>query len=227
MDSLARRFLLRKGKEEDMRTDPDLHPVTQLALKVSNGEISVREFLAFDAVQSLIYSVGAAISRSFPNSEHYGEPQAVGNEIIIRLLGSFTFRGESEFKSYVWRMAENFCKDDCRHASVRERIDPEYGAEKICGDIPLELGYSLKIEIDRYYSRWPDDVGIIEDWIRKMAKREPLSLEEIGRRHGFCVKTVRKRIHRFQRELRSRLEPLRINEQNEMCDNIATRAAAS
>lgn len=128
------------------------------------------------------------------------EAQDLMQEALIQLWRSFeTFRGESDIRTWIWRVTSNACISFCRKE------------EKHRGTLQLEVADLLTIDDednrqirmlhDRIYRLRPFDRTVVLLWM------EDMSYEEIGQILGISAKNVSVRLFRIKEQLRQMSNP--------------------
>lgn len=122
----------------------------------------------------------------------------------FRRAGSF--RGDSAFGSWLYRIGINTCNDLLRKRSRREVLDPEVGgtaaSQQVAGGAGIEADAGLRLDLVRALARLPSS-------FREAVVMHDLGgipYNEIATLTGVGLGTVKSRISRGRRELAAILE---------------------
>lgn len=123
------------------------------------------------------------------------EAQDLMQEALIQLWRSFeTFRGESDIRTWIWRVTSNACISFCRKEEKhRETLHLEVVDLLTIDD---EDNQQIKMLHDRIYRLRPFDRTVVLLWM------EDMSYEEIGQILGISAKNVSVRLFRIKEQLR-------------------------
>ena len=134
------------------------------------------------------------------NAVDQDEAQDLMQEALVQLWRSFgTFRGESNEKTWIWRICTNTCISYMRkEAKHRDTIHLEVSNLLTMDD---EDAQQIKMLHERIHNLRPFDRAIILLWM------EDLSYEEIGEIVGITAKNVSVRLFRIKEQLRQMSNP--------------------
>lgn len=128
------------------------------------------------------------------------EVQDLMQEALIQLWRSFeTFRGESDIRTWIWRVTSNACISFCRKEEKhRETLQLEVADLLTVDD---EDNRQIRMLHDRIYRLRPFDRTVVLLWM------EDMSYEEIGQILGISAKNVSVRLFRIKEQLRQMSNP--------------------
>lgn len=128
------------------------------------------------------------------------EAQDLMQEALIQLWRSFeTFRGESDIRTWIWRVTSNACISFCRKEEKhRETLHLEVVDLLTIDD---EDNRQIRMLHDRIYRLRPFDRTVVLLWM------EDMSYEEIGQILGISAKNVSVRLFRIKEQLRQMSNP--------------------
>lgn len=128
------------------------------------------------------------------------EAQDLMQEALIQLWRSFeTFRGESDIRTWIWRVTSNACISFCRKEEKhRETLQLEVADLLTVDD---EDNRQIRMLHDRIYRLRPFDRTVVLLWM------EDMSYEEIGQILGISAKNVSVRLFRIKEQLRQMSNP--------------------
>ena len=128
------------------------------------------------------------------------EAQDLMQEALIQLWRSFeTFRGESDIRTWIWRVTSNACISFCRKEEKhRETLQLEVADLLTVDD---EDNRQIRMLHDRIYCLRPFDRTVVLLWM------EDMSYEEIGQILGISAKNVSVRLFRIKEQLRQMSNP--------------------
>ena len=134
------------------------------------------------------------------HAQDQDEAQDMMQEVLTQLWRSFgTFRGESDIRTWLWRVSSNTCITYCRReAKHRETLHLEVSDLLAIDD---EEGRQIQMLHDRIHRLRPFDRTIVLLWM------EDLSYEEIGQIVGITAKNVSVRLFRIKEQLRQMSDP--------------------
>ncbi|HKQ98209.1 MAG TPA: sigma-70 family RNA polymerase sigma factor [Candidatus Polarisedimenticolia bacterium] len=139
----------------------------------------------------------------------FEDPEAVGQEIVMRLLGivrSGRYQKRSTFKTFVFAVAKYTCVDLFRRERQRTRVETVAGAPLAgvdAGPPPDHPHRALQeredLELLKYILQGlPEECRRLWGWVYG----EGLSAAEVGSRLGTNAGTVRVRVHRCLQKAR-------------------------
>jgi RNA polymerase sigma factor (sigma-70 family) len=139
----------------------------------------------------------------------FEDPEAIGQEILMRLLGivrSGRYERRSSFKTFVFAVAKYTCVDLYRRQRLRTRVETPSGAAIAEAPAPGGTGHPLRalehhedLELLKYIMQGlPEECLRLWSWVYG----EGLSAAEVGRRLGASAGTVRVRVHRCLQKAR-------------------------
>jgi RNA polymerase sigma-70 factor (ECF subfamily) len=145
------------------------------------------------------------------------EAEDVAQEVFIAVFKTIdTFREESKFSTWLYRVAVNHCKNRIkylarRHDRDREEIDESQHGPGVNGSIggPLPSSPQKALESAQMEKLMQDAIANLEDDQRivvVLRDVEDLSIEEICEITGLPDGTVKSRLHRARLVLRKRLQ---------------------
>jgi len=181
----------------------------ELVKRVQRGDKTAFDLL----VRKYQHRIGAVIGRFIHD---YSESQDVAQESFIRAYRAIgNFRGDSQFYTWLYRIAVNTAKNHLVAAKRRpptSDVDAE-DAEHFSGAARMQDGDTpehelLREEIARTVS---DAVGQLPEELRQaitLREMDGLSYEEIAEAMDCPVGTVRSRIFRAREAIDARLRPL-------------------
>ena len=181
---------------------------SELVQRAKNGDKTAFDML----VRKYQHRIAAVVSRFVRD---YAECQDVVQDSFIRAYKSLSgFRGDSQFYTWMYRIAVNTAKNHLSSKKRRPSFDVELDdAENIDGGIYIQNNDTpehelLRDEIAQVVSKaleqLPDDIRQAIT-LREM---EGLSYEEIAEVMNTPVGTVRSRIFRAREAIDARLRPL-------------------
>lgn len=129
------------------------------------------------------------------NAADKDEAQDLMQEVLIQLWRSFgTFRGESNVRTWIWRISMNTCISYCRKEEKhRQSLHIQVGDILNAED---ENNSQIQILHERIHKLQPFDRTLVLLWL------EELSYEEIGEIIGISAKNVSVRLVRIKEQLR-------------------------
>lgn len=143
-----------------------------------------------------------------------GAAEDVAQETFVRAWrGLGRFRGESAFKTWLYRIATNVARTHLdrrgRHARIGDRslddeTEPLQGADVPSPAPDAETSLVRREEIDRALAELPDELRVA----LVLRDVEGLDYKEIAGVTGAPIGTVESRIFRARRRLRTLLRPL-------------------
>jgi RNA polymerase sigma-70 factor (ECF subfamily) len=144
------------------------------------------------------------------------EAEDVAQEVFIAVFKTIdTFREESKFSTWLYRVAVNHCKNRIkylarRHDRDREEIDESQHGPGVNGSIggPLPSSPQKALESAQMEKLMQDAIANLEDDQRivvVLRDVEDLSIEEICEITGLPDGTVKSRLHRARLVLRKKL----------------------
>ncbi len=180
-----------------------------LVKRVQRGDKTAFDLL----VLKYQHRIGAVIGRFVPD---YAESQDVAQESFIRAYRAIgNFRGDSQFYTWLYRIAVNTAKN---HLVAMKRRPPSSDieaddAEHYAGALQMQDGATpehelLREEIAKAVS---DTVAELPEELRQaitLREMEGLSYEEIAETMDCPIGTVRSRIFRAREAIDARLRPL-------------------
>jgi RNA polymerase sigma-70 factor (ECF subfamily) len=179
-----------------------------LVQRAKNGDKSAFDML----VRKYQHRIAAVVSRFVRD---YAECQDVVQDSFIRAYKSLSgFRGDSQFYTWMYRIAVNTAKNHLASKKRRPSFDVELDdAENIDGGIYIQNNDTpehelLRDEIAQVVSK---ALQLLPDDIRQaitLREMEGLSYEEIADVMNTPVGTVRSRIFRAREAIDARLRPL-------------------
>jgi RNA polymerase sigma-70 factor (ECF subfamily) len=181
----------------------------ELVKRVQRGDKTAFDLL----VRKYQHRIGAVIGRFVHD---YSESQDVAQESFIRAYRAIgNFRGDSQFYTWLYRIAVNTAKNHLVAAKRRpptSDVDAE-DAEHFSGTTRMQDGDTpehelLREEIARTVS---DAVSHLPEELRQaitLREMDGLSYEEIAEAMACPVGTVRSRIFRAREAIDARLRPL-------------------
>ena len=181
----------------------------ELVKRVQRGDKTAFDLL----VRKYQHRIGAVIGRFIHD---YSESQDVAQESFIRAYRAIgNFRGDSQFYTWLYRIAVNTAKNHLVAAKRRpptSDVDAE-DAEHFSGALRMQDGDTpehelLREEIARTVS---DAVSQLPEELRQaitLREMDGLSYEEIAETMDCPVGTVRSRIFRAREAIDARLRPL-------------------
>ena len=181
----------------------------ELVKRVQRGDKTAFDLL----VRKYQHRIGAVIGRFVHD---YAESQDVAQESFIRAYRAIgNFRGDSQFYTWLYRIAVNTAKNHLVAAKRRpptSDVDAE-DAEHFAGAIRMQDGDTpehelLREEIARTVT---DAVSHLPEELRQaitLREMDGLSYEEIAETMDCPVGTVRSRIFRAREAIDARLRPL-------------------
>ncbi len=145
------------------------------------------------------------------------EAEDVAQEVFIAVFKTIdTFREESKFSTWLYRVAVNHCKNRIkylarRHDRDREEIDESQHGPGVNGSIggPLPSSPHTALESAQMEKLMQDAIANLDDDQRivvVLRDVEDLSIEEICEITGLPDGTVKSRLHRARLVLRKRLQ---------------------
>lgn len=145
------------------------------------------------------------------------EAEDVAQEVFIAVFKTIeSFREESKFSTWLYRIAVNHCKNRIkylarRHDRDREEIDESQHGAGVNGTIggPLPSSPQKALESAQMEKLMQDAIANLEDDQRivvVLRDVEDLSIEEICEITGLPDGTVKSRLHRARLVLRKRLQ---------------------
>ena len=181
----------------------------ELVKRVQRGDSTAFDLL----VRKYQHRIGAVIGRFVPD---YAEAQDIAQETFIRAYRAMAnFRGDSQFYTWLYRIAVNTAKN---HLVASKRRPPTSDveadeAEHLSGaqrlhDFDTPEHEMLRQEIAREVS---DTVAALPEELRQaitLREIEGLSYEEIAETMDCPIGTVRSRIFRAREAIDARLRPL-------------------
>lgn len=134
------------------------------------------------------------------NAANQDEAQDIMQEALVQLWRSFgTFRGESNEKTWIWRICTNTCISYTRkEEKYRNTIQLEVSNLLTMDDEDVK---QIQMLHNRIHSLRPFDRAIVLLWM------EDLSYEEIGEIVGITAKNVSVRLFRIKEQLRQMSNP--------------------
>lgn len=140
----------------------------------------------------------------------FEDPEAIGQEILMRLLGivrSGRYEKRSSFKTFVFAVAKYTCVDLYRRQRLRARVETAPGAPALEAPAPEAADHPHRtlerredLELLKYVLQGlPEECRRLWGWVYG----EGLSAAEVGRRLGASAGTVRVRVHRCLQKARS------------------------
>lgn len=134
------------------------------------------------------------------NAADQDEAQDLMQEALIQLWRSFgTFHGESDVRTWLWRICMNSCISYCRKEEKhRETLRLDVANLLTIDD---EDAQQIKMLHDRIHRLRPFDRTVVLLWM------EDLSYEEIGQILGITAKNVSVRLFRIKEQLRQMSNP--------------------
>jgi len=181
----------------------------ELVKRVQRGDKSAFDLL----VRKYQHRIGAVIGRFVPD---YAESQDIAQETFIRAYRAIgNFRGDSQFYTWLYRIAVNTAKNHLVASKRRpptsdvEADEAEHfsGAQRL-HDFDTPEHEMLRQEIAREVS---DTVAALPEELRQaitLREIEGLSYEEIAETMDCPIGTVRSRIFRAREAIDARLRPL-------------------
>lgn len=150
---------------------------------------------------------------------NHAEAEEVAQEVFIQVFKSIgSFRGESKFSTWIYRVAINHCKNRVKYLKVRHSKEQDE-LESVAERMPLGSGRNANVgQIER-----PDEAlagrqveRIVQEAIAQIEPSfreclilrdvEELSYEEIEAITGLAAGTVKSRIFRARAQLRELVE---------------------
>jgi RNA polymerase sigma factor (sigma-70 family) len=156
---------------------------------------------AFDALYR--ENVGRVFALCWRMSGSRVDGEELTQDVFVRAWRRFgTFRGESEFSSWLYRLAINVVLQARRsqsrwHARFRQADDEELGRR--AGRWPLP---DARIDLERLIAELPEGARIV----LVLHDIEGFKHEEIARMLGLATGTVKAQLHRARKLLRKGLE---------------------
>ena len=139
--------------------------------------------------KSTIYTV------CFMFSSDNDEVNDLFQEVLINLWKGWpSFRGESNLKSWIWRVSFNTCISADRKR--RRRCEEPLTDINLFGEARSEDDRQIKLLYSRIHQLKPFDRAIVLLWL------ENLSYDEIAAIVGISVKNVSVRLYRIKEELK-------------------------
>ena len=139
--------------------------------------------------KSTIYTV------CFMFSSDNDEVNDLFQEVLINLWKGWpSFRGESNLKSWIWRVSFNTCISADRKR--RRRCEEPLTDINLFGEARSEDDRQIKLLYSRIHRLKPFDRAIVLLWL------ENLSYDEIAAIVGISVKNVSVRLYRIKEELK-------------------------
>jgi RNA polymerase sigma-70 factor, ECF subfamily len=187
--------------------DPDTRLIERLTL---------RDERAFnELVRAYEGRIVRLVARMIGNQE---EAKDLAQDVFVQVFKAIgTFRGDSKFSTWIYRIAVNLCKNrlkylKVRHTSEQEELDSV--VEKSLGDARPAGGQGLGRPDEQMAGKQVErivQVAIqeLEPSFREclvLRDVEELSYEEIEEITGLAAGTVKSRIHRARAQLREKVE---------------------
>jgi len=120
---------------------------------------------------------------------------------VFRTVGSY--RGDSAFSTWLYRMTANHCLDIIRRRKVLSFIGLDKAPEPPSNhDTAREAGQSLSAVVQKALGKLPEK----QKACLLMCEMEGLSYEEIARALGISLGSVKSSIHRAKQAMKERLE---------------------
>ena len=140
----------------------------------------------------------------------FEDPEAIGQEIVMRLLGilrSGRYEKRSSFKTFAFAVAKYTCVDLYRRQRLRARVEtahggpvPEAPAPEAADHPHRALERREDLELLKYVLQGlPEECRRLWTWVYG----EGLSAADVGRRVGASAGTVRVRVHRCLEKARA------------------------
>ncbi len=179
-----------------------------LMKRCREGDMSAFELIVLrykDAIFNLIYHFLADYHRS----------QDVSQETFLRVLKNVDrYRSKNSFKTWLYRIAVNLCKNELRNRSRRKMVslsDPDLDVESLIGGnyIPPDEAY----ENEEMRKLIQDALGNLpEDQRMAIVLREyqDLSYEEIAAALSCSLGAVKSKIHRARQSLKDILVEMEV-----------------
>ena len=124
------------------------------------------------------------------------ETQDMMQEALIQLWRSFdTFRGESNIRTWIWRVCSNVCISYCRKEN-KQASTLHLELADVLDSMESEENKQIAMLHERIHSLLPFDRTIVLLWM------ECLSYDEIGQILGITTKNVSVRLLRIKEQLR-------------------------
>lgn len=155
------------------------------------------------------------VARMIGNQE---EAKDLAQDVFVQVFKAIgSFRGDSKFSTWIYRIAVNLCKNrvkylKVRHASEQDELDSV--AEKSLGDARPAGGQGLGRPDEQMAGKQVE--RIVQQAIQELEPSfreclvlrdvEELSYEEIEEITGLAAGTVKSRIHRARAQLREKVE---------------------
>ncbi len=132
----------------------------------------------------------------FMHATNKDETQDMMQEALMQLWRSFdTFRGESNIRTWIWRVCSNVCISYCRKENKQTSILHLELAD-VLDSMESEENKQIAMLHERIHSLLPFDRTIVLLWM------ECLSYDEIGQILGITTKNVSVRLLRIKEQLR-------------------------
>jgi RNA polymerase sigma-70 factor (ECF subfamily) len=155
------------------------------------------------------------VARMIGNQE---EAKDLSQDVFVQVFKAIgSFRGDSKFSTWIYRIAVNLCKNrvkylKVRHASEQDELDSV--TEKSLGDARPAGGQGLGRPDEQMAGKQVE--RIVQKAIQELEPSfreclvlrdvEELSYEEIEEITGLAAGTVKSRIHRARAQLREKVE---------------------
>jgi RNA polymerase sigma-70 factor (ECF subfamily) len=155
------------------------------------------------------------VARMIGNQE---EAKDLAQDVFVQVFKAIgSFRGDSKFSTWIYRIAVNLCKNrvkylKVRHASEQDELDSV--TEKSLGDARPAGGQGLGRPDEQMAGKQVE--RIVQQAIQELEPSfreclvlrdvEELSYEEIEEITGLAAGTVKSRIHRARAQLREKVE---------------------
>ena len=132
----------------------------------------------------------------FMHATNKDETQDMMQEALIQLWRSFdTFRGESNIRTWIWRVCSNVCISYCRKEN-KQASTLHLELADVLDSMESEENKQIAMLHERIHSLLPFDRTIVLLWM------ECLSYDEIGQILGITTKNVSVRLLRIKEQLR-------------------------
>lgn len=132
----------------------------------------------------------------FMHATNKDETQDMMQEALIQLWRSFdTFRGESNIRTWIWRVCSNVCISYCRKEN-KQASTLHLELADVLDSMESEENKQIAMLHERIHSLLPFDRTIVLLWM------ECLSYDEIGQILGITTKNVSVRLLSIKDQLR-------------------------
>ncbi len=182
-----------------------MHPDDILVQQSKSGNID-----AFDELikryESKIYTV------AYKFTGNHADANDLAQETFIRVYQSLpSFRGDSSFATWIYRIASNVCRDELRRQQRRKKISLDEMMSQPGGNLSLaDDGVSPEVsleksELQRAVQRCLNTLSDEQRLILIMREIQELSYDEIAAALDCSLGTVKSRLNRSRQALKQKV----------------------